>query len=543
MKLVSKLVTALREAELLPTPAQQRAHAFLPLFMDMDASEGCLMFWWKDGDQFSLRSAIQDGAELPIFQRAYRNEVSPNWFGQLPTVIRCQRVALELSVESLSGELVAVFTLTNPSANGSVPEDWDDCSYLLRSWLEKRRAVKQVTAFQSFVTAVNTGDPRKILQDVGKALEQFCGHGSKCEFLPLHPLARAFCDNKPVEINISNGVTRAKKGNIYLTCVPIPMSIGGENAFVGFRLTSPIKDFTLTDEGICNAAKSLLSEALPNAILRHRLSDLFSNKSQLIRRIGPKLMIERDEEHSRYRTLIEDFFDRNVTVEVRMKDNHAFEENSWNWEDSQVTVQVADNIEFLIQFNGGARSIPEFEKYALIALISEMRLAILFRQNSETRINEIREVRHAFRGGLTSATGNLSALVELFNLSRNQYAKNPEIRQTIANDFFYATEIKAQIENCEHALFEIDSFLGSSRILMSEMTTDSLQKTTVNLIKIISDVRKTYTHLADQRGLKIRTFKNLERLNVVADVLLLKLCLSNILDNAIKYSWRHREKI
>lgn len=151
-------------------------------------------------------------------------------------------------------------------------------------------------------------------------------------------------------------------------------------------------------------------------------------------------------------------------------------------------------------------------------------------------IRDLTETRHALRSGLTGVVTNLDAAQRIFRRHRNKGAER------VYEVLVHEPEFSDYLAWATLFLQRTAVFVDETRLLLDNLTSDALKIIFFDIERVVEEVVACLTPEANDRGCKIMGDWKIpdDLLTGWADRDLIYIMLFNIIDNAVKYSFRDR---
>lgn len=203
-------------------------------------------------------------------------------------------------------------------------------------------------------------------------------------------------------------------------------------------------------------------------------------------------------------------------------------------EGMDITVSSIGGFDYGLRCIFGGRVIAGYEGRVLAQIIDEMRIARMSTIDLTEKMRQTAEIRHALRAEMNGVLGHLSVASEIYELCQEHHRGGDStiaLRHLLDSAAFRKSMTRARLSS-----ETLGSVLENSGIYMSEMRADKLQRSAVNIVQMLKDMRLSYKPELDRRRLKIVDHGTD---NVVAscDARLVKMALFNLFDNAVKYAF------
>lgn len=180
--------------------------------------------------------------------------------------------------------------------------------------------------------------------------------------------------------------------------------------------------------------------------------------------------------------------------------------------------------------------LAEHHTVLLDRIVTEFQLAFLRFLDPEEWTLQLAEIRHNLRNSINSVIHSSTAVFERFEAVRR--LEPSIIHERLINQARFRRDIdRLRLSSQElHTLFE------NARVLLRDLTRDKLQVSEVSIPELIRSHLSLFTQELKRRNLEA-TFKSewSDQFGFIqADRALLSLVLFNLIDNAVKYSYRNK---
>jgi signal transduction histidine kinase len=168
-------------------------------------------------------------------------------------------------------------------------------------------------------------------------------------------------------------------------------------------------------------------------------------------------------------------------------------------------------------------------------IVAELRFAALGSLDTHEKTYQIAEIRHALNAGLTGLLGHLKSTNDIY--SDCMLAIREGDTQVAHRRVFEEAQFRKSLERARISGEQISAFFEDTRILLADITKDTLQRTLVDIGTIVTELSTLFLRETTRRKIQITTRDISGRTLVNYDKTLLKLALFNLIDNAVKYSF------
>jgi signal transduction histidine kinase/GAF domain-containing protein len=179
-------------------------------------------------------------------------------------------------------------------------------------------------------------------------------------------------------------------------------------------------------------------------------------------------------------------------------------------------------------------SLTTYEKRALEVFCTQMGIRLTAKDLVSGYFEVAVNIRHIIRGQLTGALGNIALLF--------QYGQEAK-RRNDKDAWIIKADVHKALERSQAFAGGIVKLLDTSRALMTGVKQENLRLGSTLLPGLVSEVCFAVRFLAMRRNIEIKVSNFLEagRRRYSMDRGLMEIVFHNLLDNAIKYSYRDRE--
>jgi signal transduction histidine kinase len=168
-------------------------------------------------------------------------------------------------------------------------------------------------------------------------------------------------------------------------------------------------------------------------------------------------------------------------------------------------------------------------------ILAELRFAVLGAFDITDKTYQIAEIRHALNAGLTGLLGHMKLANDVYTESLQAFREGDE--KIAERRIFQEAQYRKTIERARISVEQVSAFFEDTRVLLADITKDTLQRTSVYLPTLINELRVLFLRETIRRKLQIVLGDLPERTTIVYDKTLLKLAIFNLVDNAVKYSF------
>lgn len=422
----------------------------------------------------------------------------------------------------------------------------------------------------------------KILSKTSFSYQAFSDLSTKCARIP------SVDAGGPAQISPSHSISRAElpeglapTSTSWLSYVVGLPSYDGEDTvpFLLIRLLTTRRklflggSFSATDQQILLLIANYLTEILPGFLIRETVDEINKDSASLQRKIRDRIaksgILLREREFAKsIRRIIPSVTDV-LIAEKRIRNDkevtsfwnsqgRAINQNkkfSW-WRKS--SVGSARNFDITVRpviIDGmidiplyqidkrwmGLRcfidfdDLPDYEWRLIEHIVGELRFAALGSFDVSERTIQIAELRHALNAGLTGLLGHLKVAADTY-ADCLQAIRDGESNVAVRR-IFQEAQYRKSMERARLSGEQVSAFFEDTRVLLADITPDSLQKSSFDLPTLIYELRTLFVRETARRKIQIQTRISITRNMIVYDRVLLKLALFNLLDNAIKYSF------
>lgn len=320
--------------------------------------------------------------------------------------------------------------------------------------------------------------------------------------------------------------------------------------------------FSAQDQAFVTGIASLLAEALPRLEMREAqklIADaveeievksaaiidtgndvriVFTSLEALVGQIGPCSTFSAVVGGGELIHLSDDAFRPAIASAVTLIDGQS----------AECILQVGSNRVYVIplaHLEGGKNklvigiSTPDILRYRkeiIGYLCREFSTLIGDRLRYRKMIQDLTETRHALRSGLTGVVTNLDAARRIFQRHRHKGAER------LHTALVFEPEFSEYLDWASLFAQRTALFTDQTRLLLDNLTPESLKITFFDIERVVDEVVACLTPEANDRGCKISGDRKIPEgwLSGWADRDLIYILLFNIIDNAVKYSYRDR---
>jgi K+-sensing histidine kinase KdpD len=181
-----------------------------------------------------------------------------------------------------------------------------------------------------------------------------------------------------------------------------------------------------------------------------------------------------------------------------------------------------------------AEPMAAHDEITLRLIASEMRLRAIGRLDVSEMIRQVAEFRHALRSSLTGILGHVGNLQEIHSAA-SSLSKDQAGRLLIDQASF-----RKSLEDALVSADQLERFFEDSRIVFLDLSRSELRLSRVSVGDVVREIVRTMRASVDQRALVINVIDNYPRnlMNPSLDRTLIQIAIANIIDNAVKYSFR-----
>jgi signal transduction histidine kinase len=181
-----------------------------------------------------------------------------------------------------------------------------------------------------------------------------------------------------------------------------------------------------------------------------------------------------------------------------------------------------------------AEPMAAHDEITLRLIASEMRLRAIGRLDVSEMIRQVAEFRHALRSSLTGILGHVGNLQEIHS------AATSLPRDQVGRLLIDQASFRKSLEDALVSADQLERFFEDSRIVFLDLSRSELRLTRVSVGDVVREIVRTMRASVDQRALAINVVDNYPRslINPNLDRTLIQIAIANIIDNAVKYSFR-----
>lgn len=183
---------------------------------------------------------------------------------------------------------------------------------------------------------------------------------------------------------------------------------------------------------------------------------------------------------------------------------------------------------------GLARSyLTDYEQQELVFLSANLSVVLRARDNARQQLDHTVQIRHAIRAGLTGVIGNVDVAAKLYEA----------IRDNAGTEEFDRAGLRKALVRAQEFSMKTQAIMEQSRFLLGTVTRQSLRRNIQSLRQIVNEVVQGLKSYADKRGLEVKTQHSLDNQTdrIDCDRELMEMVIFNLIENAIKYSYRNNQ--
>lgn len=310
--------------------------------------------------------------------------------------------------------------------------------------------------------------------------------------------------------------------------------------------------FSETDQAILNSVCGFLRGVLPSI-------ELYGALAEMAAVVSPKTLEDRAEAHKVYDVLRE-MIPAITGVALVRKGRTGLQASiemfggELSMLDAYSLLRNINRLEPVSEGSGSCfitRAIPElpehyltvelkrtaitgYENQILMFFARALSHILLAEEGREQVIETFAELRHAVRSAITGVVGYVSEARGCFELYREMNYSPSVLSQS---------RFRKALERADFAAKRSSYLLEESRFLLSHITRESLRRSSHSLPAVVIGVLNTLKPYADERRIEISWNNHLAHADDHADFdrPLVEMMIFNIVENAVKYSYRNRQ--
>ncbi|MDP2329999.1 MAG: sensor histidine kinase [Reyranella sp.] len=215
--------------------------------------------------------------------------------------------------------------------------------------------------------------------------------------------------------------------------------------------------------------------------------------------------------------------------ELRSIDNHYF---------LPVTVYFTQQEALGIVLELSRDRLHNHERTLIEFVVSELSLLALGELDVSDKLRQLAEIRHHVKNELNAFLGNIRLVVDpTYGQAAALYNKGDESRA--ASLIFREASFHKALDDATDSATQISLLFESARVLLGDMTRDKLQFSPGNMARLVTEQIRNLRFEAERRDVRVE-FINLypqELPPPIVDRNWISVCISNLVDNAVKYSF------
>ena len=181
----------------------------------------------------------------------------------------------------------------------------------------------------------------------------------------------------------------------------------------------------------------------------------------------------------------------------------------------------------------GRNYLSEYEKQELKFVCAELSIVLRAQEHARQQLEDIVQIRHAIRAGLTGVVGQVEVAWSYYQLLKPQDTPGPN---------YDSSGLRKALQRAQSFSKKTQTILEESRFLLGNFKRGNLKLHVHSPAALIREIVQGLKDIANRRGLTLNLVNAPETQSeaVQFDRDLMDMVIFNLLDNAIKYS--HREK-
>jgi len=372
----------------------------------------------------------------------------------------------------------------------------------------------------------------------------------------------------------------AEQASVIVATLCLPTSAGRKTAaaYATFRLLNyprrkfPGGRFSYTDQAIADRLVQYLADFLPGRILSHELGAIsarilgrqqttplvdlsYDDRELEFARIAEKHVagvrrsyIVRERLHHGQterstRGSTGAFVD--LPVDIRWSGNRRVGALTWRGNDGGVYTHTTiynshkEKLGLLCELR--RPDLVEVERNILDTIASEYAVATLGDADVPEKMTQTAEIRHHLRNELLGVIGHIENAVTKFEQAAQIRKDNDDARA--ARIIFQEAGFRKSLLRTAYSAREVERLFEDTRVLLGDMTRANLQLGTHDLAVLIKDQVRNLRAESQRRKVQVNVIDNYDRsLGLpMVDRRWMSICIANILDNAVKYSFAEHD--